>query len=50
MTATNALISQRRYVEAAELLERNMARDIRLKNQQELLQRSFTADGAVTDW
>jgi tetratricopeptide (TPR) repeat protein len=48
MAATNALISQRRYVEAAELLERNMARDIRLKDQQEFLKRLKSVAGIDT--
>lgn len=48
MAATRALIAEHRYIEAAELLERNMARDIRLKDQQEFLKRLKSVAGIDT--
>jgi hypothetical protein len=48
LAQTKSLVAQHRYVEAANLLEKSMARDIRLKNQQDFLNRIKSIAGIDT--
>ncbi len=50
MNQTRSLVAQKRYIEAADLLERSMEKDIRLAKQKEYLQRIKAVAGIDTTY
>src|SRR5690606_19094059 len=50
MNETRSLVAQQRYIEAANLLERSMEKDIRLAKQKEYLQRIKAVAGIDTTY